>query len=96
MVVEGEEWMSLFARMEDESSEDDLDYFMALDLSVAESSPRVAPTVAESLSRVGSNAPRVKRRIGVSKQSVGIIGDPSQGIGVPLRRRCMGMERYHP
>ena len=31
----GEELMSPFARMDDESSEDDLDYFMALDLSVA-------------------------------------------------------------
>jgi hypothetical protein len=30
-----EELLSPFSRMNDESSEDDLDYFMALDLSVA-------------------------------------------------------------
>ena len=41
--------MSLFAKMDDESLEDDIDYFMVLDLFVVESSPRVAPTVAESL-----------------------------------------------
>jgi hypothetical protein len=53
---EGEDLMNLFARMDDESSEDDLDYFMALDLSMAESSPRSAPTATESPSRVGPTA----------------------------------------
>ena len=32
---EGEKLISPFARMDDESSEDDLDYFVALDLFVA-------------------------------------------------------------
>jgi hypothetical protein len=49
---ESEGLLSPFARMDDESSEDDLDYFMALDLSMVESSPRVAPTTVESSSRV--------------------------------------------
>jgi hypothetical protein len=41
---ESEGLLSPFARMDDDSSEDDLDYFMALDLSVGESSPKVALT----------------------------------------------------
>jgi hypothetical protein len=41
--LESEELLSPFARMDDESSEDDLGYFMALDLYVVESSPTVAP-----------------------------------------------------
>jgi hypothetical protein len=90
---EGEELMIPFDRMDDESSEDDLDYFMALDLSVAKSSPRVAPTATESSSRVAPTASRGKRRIEVLKQSVEMIGEPSQGMGVPRRRRHMGMER---
>jgi hypothetical protein len=43
---ESEGLLSPFARMDDDSSEDVLDYFMALDLSLVESSPKVAPTVA--------------------------------------------------
>jgi hypothetical protein len=50
----------------------------------------------ESLSRVAPTTPRGKRRIGVWKQSVGMIGDPSQGIEVPRRRRHIGMERSRP
>jgi hypothetical protein len=38
---ESEELLSPFARMDDEFSKDDLDYFMALDLSMKESSPSV-------------------------------------------------------
>jgi hypothetical protein len=37
MVSEGGGLVSSFAGMDDDSSEDDLDYFMALDLSIAES-----------------------------------------------------------
>jgi hypothetical protein len=36
-----------------------------------------------------------RKKIGVSKQSVGIIGESSQGIRVPRRHRRMGMERSH-
>jgi hypothetical protein len=39
----GERLVRPFTRMDDESSEDDLDYFVALDLSIAESPSRVAP-----------------------------------------------------
>jgi hypothetical protein len=42
----GEGLMSPFASMDDESSEDDLDYFVVLDLSIVESPPRVAHIVA--------------------------------------------------
>jgi hypothetical protein len=87
--------MSPFARMDDESLEDDIDYFMVLDLFVVESSPRDAPTAAESSSRVAPTVPRGKRRIKVSKRSAGMVGDPSQGIGVPRSSR-VGMERSRP
>jgi hypothetical protein len=70
--LEGKGFLSTFARMDDESLEDDLDYFMALDLAVVESSPRVAPIEL-----------RDKRRIGVSKQSVGMMGESLQSTGVP-------------
>jgi hypothetical protein len=79
--------------MDDESSEDELDYFMALHLSVVESSPRVAPSAVESSSRVAPTAARGKRRIGVLKRSVGMLGESLQGVGVPRRRHHMGMER---
>jgi hypothetical protein len=53
-----EELMSLFARMaNDESLEDELDYFMALDLFVAEYSPRVDPNTVESSSEVALTTP---------------------------------------
>jgi hypothetical protein len=93
---ESEEFLSPFARMDDEFSKDDLDYFMALDLSVKESSPRVAPTAVESLSKVAPTAARGKRRIRVPKQSVGMLGESSQGIGVPLKASPMGMVRPRP
>jgi hypothetical protein len=84
---ESEKLLSPFARMDDESSEDDLDYFMVLDLSIVESSPRVASTAAESSSTVASTAARSKRRNRVPKQSVGTLGESSQGVGGPRRRR---------
>jgi hypothetical protein len=47
-----------FTEMDDESSEDDLDYFVALDLSFAESPSRFAPTVVvETSPRVASSEP---------------------------------------
>jgi hypothetical protein len=65
---EGEGLMSLFARMDNESLKDDLDYFVALDLSVTESLPRVTPTtVAGTSPKVAPGEPRGQRRIGVSK-----------------------------
>jgi hypothetical protein len=75
--------MSPFSRIDDESLEDDLDYFMALDLVVAESLARVAPTTVESLRRVAPIELRGKRRIEVSKRSVGMLGESSQSTGVP-------------
>jgi hypothetical protein len=63
----GEGLMSPFARVGDKSLEDDLDYFMALDLDVAESSPRVASTAVESSSSVALAELQGKRRIRVSK-----------------------------
>src|SRR5688572_21663243 len=83
--LEGKGFLSPFARMDDESLEDDLDYFMALDLAVAESSPRVALVELQG-----------KKRIGVSKRSVGMLGESLQRTGVPQRCRRMGMERSHP
>jgi hypothetical protein len=73
---EGEVLVSPFTGMDDESLEDDLDYFVALDLSVAETPSRVAP-----------GEPWGQKKIGMSKQSVGIIGESSQGIRVPRRHR---------
>jgi hypothetical protein len=93
---EGEKLISPFARMDDESSDDDLDYFRALDLSVAESSPGVAPTAAESSSSVAPTKLRGKRRIRVPKRSVGMLGEPLQGIRVPRRPCRMGMKRSCP
>jgi hypothetical protein len=62
--------MCLFAGIDDESSEDDLDYFVVLDLSVAESPPRVAFIAVVSSPKVAPDELRGKRRIGVSKRSV--------------------------
>jgi hypothetical protein len=59
--------MSPFARMDDESLKDDLDYFMALDLFVAESSPRVALTIVETSSWVAPTVLQGRRKIRVSK-----------------------------
>jgi hypothetical protein len=85
---------SPFAWIDDESSEDDLDYFVALDLAAAESPLRVAPLEAPATSAgVAPGEPRGQNKIGVSKQSVGMVGESSQGIGVSRRHRRMGMER---
>jgi hypothetical protein len=94
---EGEGLMSPFAGMDDESSKDDLDYFVALDLSVAESSPRVTPTTTAGTSpRVAPGEPRgqVKKDWGV-KMKCGNAGESSQDIGDRRRCRQMGMERSH-
>jgi hypothetical protein len=72
---EGEGLMSPFARMDDGSSEDDLDYFMALDLAVVESLLRVAPTAMDLSPRVALAELRGKRRVEVSKRSVGMLGE---------------------
>jgi hypothetical protein len=55
----------------DESSEDDLDYFAAMDLAASESPLRFAPREAPVTSTdVGTGDSR-RRRMGVSKQSIG-------------------------
>jgi hypothetical protein len=69
---------------------------MALDLSVVKSVPRFAPTAEETSSRVALTTVRGKKRIGVPKQSVRILGKSSQGIGGPRRRCRMGMEGPRP
>jgi hypothetical protein len=94
--LEGEGLMTLFAKMDDESSEDDLDYFMALDLAIAQSSSKAAPTEAESSPRIAPAELWGKRRIGVSKRSVGMLGESSQITRVPRRCHRMGMERSRP
>jgi hypothetical protein len=45
------------------------------------------------LVEVAPGEPRGRKKIGVSKQSVGIVGESLQGIGVSRRQRRMGMER---
>jgi hypothetical protein len=79
---EGEGLVSPFAGMDNESSEDDLDYFVALDLSVTESLPMVAPTALASSPRAAPCELQGKRRIGVPKQSVRMLGESSQGTAV--------------
>jgi hypothetical protein len=53
--------VSPFARMGDESSKDDLDYFVVLDLSVVESLSRVAPLRLQGLR---SGLPLANRGVG--------------------------------
>jgi hypothetical protein len=66
--------LSPFARMDDESSKEDLDFVVPLDVSATESrtgdpSSRVSPIVARS-----------KRRVGVLKRRLGTAVEPPQGI----------------
>jgi hypothetical protein len=85
---EGGELGSLFSWINDESSEDDLDYFAALDLAAAESPLRVIPRDAPVTSDdVLPSDMRGKKRWGVPKQNV---SEPSQGA---RRHRRMGMDR---
>jgi hypothetical protein len=73
----------------DESSEDDLDYFAALDLAASEYPLRFGPREALATSTdVGAGDSR-RRRMGVSKQS---IGESSRSV---IRHHRMGMERSH-
>jgi hypothetical protein len=66
-----------------ESSDEDLDYFAALDVAAAESSPRVEVGKASDLP---SARTRCRRRRAVSKHSVGDFSRSG-------RRRRMGMAR---
>jgi hypothetical protein len=71
----------------EESSEEDLDYFAALDLAASESPPQPdAREVSATPARVIAEDPR--RRKVVSKQSI-------SGMSRSGRRRWMGMERSH-
>jgi hypothetical protein len=72
----------------DESSEDELDYFAALDLAAAQS-PLWSAHYEAPVSSIGANLGDLQRRkkMGVSKQS---ISESSRGV----RRHCrMGIER---
>jgi hypothetical protein len=69
----------------DESSDEDLDYFAALDVVAAESSPRVEVSEVADLS---SASAMYRRRRVVSKHSVGEFSRSG-------RRRRMGMEHGH-
>jgi hypothetical protein len=85
--------LSPFARMDDESSEEDLDFFVVLDVSAARSK------TAESSSRVSSTAARGKRRVGVPKRRLGSTGEPPQGIGGPggiIVWEWVGLARMSP
>jgi hypothetical protein len=64
--------LSPFARMNEESSEEDLDFFVGLDVSEAES------RMWESSSRVPLIVVRSKRRVGVPKRRLGITSEPSK------------------
>jgi hypothetical protein len=78
------EFGSLFSWTE-ESSDEDLDYFDALDLATAESSPWVE--VGEASDRRSARTERRRRGV-VSKHSIGEFLRS-------CRRRRMGMEREH-
>jgi hypothetical protein len=67
----------------EESSDEGLDYFAALDVAAAESSPRV-----EGAGDLPSASTGYRRRRVVSKHGVGEFSRSG-------RRRCMGMERGH-
>jgi hypothetical protein len=84
------ELLSPFARMDDESSEEDLYFFVALDLFARES------RMVESSSRVSPTMARGKRRVGVPKQRVGTFGEPSQSTRGSGRHHHMGMEGPRP
>jgi hypothetical protein len=80
---DGDEFGSQFSWIE-ESSDEDLDYFSALDLAAAGSSPQ--PEVREeSAPPVGAIAKDHHQRKVVSKQSVGVMSQSG-------RHRRMGME----
>jgi hypothetical protein len=80
---DGGEFGSLFSWTE-ESSDEDLDYFVALDVAVAESLPRLE--VREALDpSAGATTDRRRRKV-VSKHSVGEMSRSG-------RHRRMGMER---
>lgn len=81
-----ERFQSPFARMDDESSEKDLDFFEALDVSAEESK------TVESSSRVSLTAARGKRRVGEPKRRLGVASEPPEGIGGPRRHHHMGMD----
>jgi hypothetical protein len=74
---------SLFSWME-ESSDESLDYFVALDVAAAESSPRAK--VGEAVDPPSASAEHRRQRV-VSKHSVGEFSRSG-------RRRRMGMERF--
>jgi hypothetical protein len=64
---------------------------VALDLAAAESLLRVAPLEAPATSAgVAPSEPRGRKKIGLSKQSVGMVEESSQGI---RRHHRMVMER---
>jgi hypothetical protein len=77
--------LSPFARMDEESSKEDLDFSVVLDVSAVE------PRTEESSSRVPLIAARSKRRVGVSKQRLGTAGVPPRGLEGSWRRRRMGL-----
>jgi hypothetical protein len=84
--LDGDDFGSLFSWIE-ESSDEDLDYFAALDLAAAESLPQ--PEVREgSAPLVGAIDEGYRRQKVVSKHNVG-------GMSRSGRRRRMGMELSH-
>jgi hypothetical protein len=80
---DGESWSPFSWTVE--SSDEDLDYFAALDVVAAESSPRVE--VGEVAGLPSARTKCWRRRV-VSKHSVGEVSRSG-------RRRRMGMERDH-
>jgi hypothetical protein len=71
--------------MDDESSKENLNFFVALDLCATES------RMTESSSRDLLTETIGKRRVRVPKRRVGTVGEPSRSTGGSQRRHRMGM-----
>jgi hypothetical protein len=81
-----EGWLSPFAKMDEESSEEDLEFFVALDVSAAES------IMEESSSRAPTPMEKgKKKKVGVPKRRLGSAGAPPRGDKSFRRRRHMGL-----
>jgi hypothetical protein len=87
-----EGWLSPFTKMDEESSEEDLDFFVALDVSVVESRME-----EESSSRVSIPVTKNKWKIvGVLKRRLGSAEALARGGKGSRRRHCMGLGGPRP
>jgi hypothetical protein len=79
-----------FAKMDEESSEEDLDFFIVLDVSATES------RMGKSSSRAPMTVVKSKRRVDVPKQRLGNAGAPPRGGEGSRRCHHMGLWGPHP